>query len=349
MRVVVAKADVSVADEIAGVIARCGNELPPLRGVIHAAMVLDDVVLANAKPEQWHRVLAPKMLGAWNLHRLTLTAPLDFFVLYSSFAAVVGNPGQGNYVAANLFLEALAELRRAHNLPALAVGWGAIDDVGYLARKEDLKDVLEKRTGLRPITSRRALAVLEQLILSGVTRVGAADMNWSGTLKVMPTGGRPKFALFKGEGAEGSDVLGQGGSFKEAILALPEAERLPAVTQMLADVVAKILRLPVAKLDVQRPVLELGVDSLMALELQMTIEKEFGVAVPTMEFLGGLSTAQVAQRVLTLAAGPVDEAPTPAPAAATTDVSAVMEQEIDALSDEAVDALLDRALADAAE
>lgn len=350
VRVVVAKADVADADALAAVIGRCGSDLPALRGVIHAAMVLDDVVLANANSAQWHRVLAPKMLGAWNLHRLTRAAELDFFVLYSSFAAVVGNPGQANYVAANLFMEALAHLRRRCNLPALAVGWGAIDDVGYLARKEDLKETLEKRTGLRPIASREALAVLEEMISADATQVGAAEVDWAGALRFLPSGGRPKFTALRGQGGEAGDTLGQSGNFKDNILALPEAERLPAVTHMLAEVVAKILRLPVAKLDVQRPVLELGVDSLMALELQMTIEKEFGVAVPTMEFLGGLSTAQVAARVLTLATGPAgDDAPVakaaPAPAG---DIATALVQEIDDLSDEAVDALLDQALSEAA-
>lgn len=346
VRVVVAKADVADPDALAAVIGRCGTDLPALRGVIHAAMVLDDVVQANATPEQWRRVLAPKMLGAWNLHRLTQEADLDFFVLYSSFSAVIGNPGQGNYVAANVFMEALAQLRHRRKLPALAVGWGAIDDVGYLAQKHELKETLEKRTGLRPLASREVLDALEALMLSDAVQVGVAEIDWAAGLKLLPGGGRPKFSQVRSRSADGGELLGQPGNLKDAILALPEAERLPMVTQMLAEVVARILRLPVARLDVQRPVLELGVDSLMALELQMTIEKEFGVAVPTMEFLGGLSTAQVAARVLTLVSDPVgDDAEVARSAPAPVgDIGPVMAENIDDLSDEVVDALLEEAL-----
>ncbi|MCP5110725.1 MAG: SDR family NAD(P)-dependent oxidoreductase, partial [bacterium] len=103
-KIVVAKADVSREDDLRRVLTAASEELPPLRGVLHAAMVLDDVALANLEPDQWWRVLEPKMLGAWNLHRLTLKLPLDFFVLYSSGATMIGNPGQGNYVAACLYL-----------------------------------------------------------------------------------------------------------------------------------------------------------------------------------------------------------------------------------------------------
>src|SRR5204863_9825892 len=106
----------------------------PLRGVMHCAAVIQDSSLVNMTDADFHDVLRPKIAGAWNLHRHTLDRELDLFVMYSSATTLFGNEGQANYVAANLYLEALADYRRGLGLPDLAVAWGAIGDVGHLAR-----------------------------------------------------------------------------------------------------------------------------------------------------------------------------------------------------------------------
>ena len=105
----------------------------PLRGIMHAAMVLDDAPIERLTEERMWKAMAPKVIGAWNLHTLTLDIPLDFFVLFSSFASIIGNPGQANYVAGNAFLDALAYYRRARGLPALTINWGVVGDVGHVA------------------------------------------------------------------------------------------------------------------------------------------------------------------------------------------------------------------------
>src|SRR6266571_316995 len=97
--------------------------MPPLRGIIHAAGVLDDGVLLEQTPERFERVLAPKVRGSWNLHLLTQEMPLDFFVLFSSAASLLGSPGQGNYAAANAFLDALAHHRRMEGRPGVSINW----------------------------------------------------------------------------------------------------------------------------------------------------------------------------------------------------------------------------------
>ena len=109
---------------IEAVLQQLRATMPPLRGVIHSAALIDDAPLIKVDRELMHNVMAAKMLGAWTLHQATLSDALDHFVMYSSSSVVVGNPGQAVYVAANSFLNALAELRRARGLPALAVGWG---------------------------------------------------------------------------------------------------------------------------------------------------------------------------------------------------------------------------------
>jgi NADP-dependent 3-hydroxy acid dehydrogenase YdfG len=105
--------DVTQEGQIANLLTKTRNSMPPLRGVIHAAMVIDDGLLQHLDKERLSRVMAPKVLGAWNLHTLTLNDPLDLFICFSSFTSMIGNPGQGNYVAANAFLDALAHHRRA--------------------------------------------------------------------------------------------------------------------------------------------------------------------------------------------------------------------------------------------
>jgi NAD(P)-dependent dehydrogenase (short-subunit alcohol dehydrogenase family) len=131
VQVQVKKGDVSDAARMEEILAEIDRDLPPLKGIVHAAMVLDDALLTNLDGERLRKVLAPKILGAWHLHNLTKKLPLDLFVLYSSATTFLGNPGQGNYVAANMYLESLAAMRRAAGLPALCVSWGAISDVGY--------------------------------------------------------------------------------------------------------------------------------------------------------------------------------------------------------------------------
>ena len=127
-------ASVDVADEaqISAFLQEFGAEgWPPIRGVVHAAGVLQDGLLLQLDQAALNTVLRPKMMGGWLLHRLLEDAPLDFFVLFSSAGSLLGQPGQGNYAAANAFLDALAHHRKAQGRPALSVNWGAWADLGF--------------------------------------------------------------------------------------------------------------------------------------------------------------------------------------------------------------------------
>ena len=317
--VVVAKADVSNGSELRQVVERIERELPPLRGVVHSAMVLEDVFVTNMSDEQWHRVVAPKMLGAWNLHHLTLAYPLDFFVLYSSSSTLAGTPGQANYCAGNLYLEALAHHRRKQNLPALAVGWGIIGDVGIVARTEELQKAM--RGQLRSTNSDDALDALDELLSAQAVHVSSADYLWQGALKVLPARDRPYFDNLRSAAGNEADAGVEAGSFQQILLELPPEERLVAATQLLAEQVSRILRMSAGQFDVNRSLAEVGLDSLMAMELQLSIEERFGVSLPSMEFAAGLSTVQIAARILGLIstdeqAGTVEE-PVKGDAAAT--------------------------------
>jgi len=161
VNVIVAQADVANTCQLAQVLADI-ETLPPLRGVIHAAGFLDDGILQQQTWERFEKVLAPKVQGAWNLHVLTRNYPLDFFVMFSSVASLLGSAGQANYAAANGFLDALAHTRAQNGQTALSINWGAWRGLG-LAAKRDLEQQLQSK-GMGTINPQQGLEVLEQLL-----------------------------------------------------------------------------------------------------------------------------------------------------------------------------------------
>jgi hypothetical protein len=134
---------------------------PPLRGVFHLAGALDDGVLLHQDWDRYATTYGPKVLGSWNLHRLTRHLTLDCFVLYSSWAGVIGSPGQANYSSANSFMDALAWHRRSIGLPALSIDWGAWTEVG-LAVRGDIRSLLARKGigGFSPAQGHQALGGL---------------------------------------------------------------------------------------------------------------------------------------------------------------------------------------------
>ena len=155
------QADIANESDVARALAEIRAGMPPLLGVIHAAGVLDDHLLMNLDAESFRRVLAPKVLGAWNLHTLTADLPLDFFVVFSSVASVLGSPGQANYAAANAFLDGLAHERRAQGLPCLSVNWGPWAEVGMAARASSGRSPASRV--MHPLAPAQALAALNRL------------------------------------------------------------------------------------------------------------------------------------------------------------------------------------------
>ena len=193
------KADVSDERQMDGVIEEIHRSMPPLRGVVHAAGILDDGVLLQLDEERFARVMAPKVGGAWNLHRLTLEDDLDFFVLFSSAASVLGSPGQGNYVAANAFLDALAHHRRALGMPALAINWGAWTEVGLATRSDRVEHLT--RQGIMPFTPEQGLRLMERMLERDLAQCMGIAMDWGNCSA--PTRLRCSPALGRGTGRGG--------------------------------------------------------------------------------------------------------------------------------------------------
>jgi len=202
----IAKADVTDAEQIAGVLAETAQTMPGLKGIIHSANVYDDAVLTDLTIERMQKVINPKAIGAWNLHQQTLNMQLDFFVMFSSITSVIGNPGQGNYAAANAFLDALAHYRHQMGLCALTINWGAVSDTGYAAKDADVAKHLD-RIGVKGFSSKSAFGILKELLSpsSLAVQVAVADVDWQKWSKAHASGNSPRYSYLTGSGSEHID------------------------------------------------------------------------------------------------------------------------------------------------
>ncbi|HVM13413.1 MAG TPA: amino acid adenylation domain-containing protein [Egibacteraceae bacterium] len=300
-RVVVERSDVASEADVSRVLRRIHDDLPPLRGIVHAAMVLDDDLLARLDEQRFRAVLAPKLAGAWNLHRLTAEKSLDFFVLFSSIASVIGHPMQGNYAAANAFLDSLAAHRQARGLPGLAVGWGAIAEVGYVARRSELAQYLT-HSGLVGIAPEQALETLEALLRHDRAHVVVSRIDWPSFMEASTTlSGSRRFRSFvpasRGGGGDGPAQGDAAAALTLLERATPE-ERPELLEQYVVGRVARVLGSAPDRVDPERPLTEMGFDSLMAVELITAIKSDLKLRIPVVKVLEGSSPRELAGIVL---------------------------------------------------
>jgi acyl transferase domain-containing protein/acyl-CoA synthetase (AMP-forming)/AMP-acid ligase II/NADPH:quinone reductase-like Zn-dependent oxidoreductase/acyl carrier protein/NADP-dependent 3-hydroxy acid dehydrogenase YdfG len=268
--VIVALADVADREQLARVLSGLDARYP-LRGVIHAAGVLDDGGLKGQNWERFARVLAPKVLGAWHLHMLTQDSPLDFFVLFSSVAALLGSPGQGNHAAANAFLDAMAHYRRARGLPGQAIDWGAWSEIGAAAKR--LGQMRLK--GMGCITPEQGLEILEQLLMQGAVHAGVVPIDWSQFGADRP---------FLGElrPAARPEPRRQSTSFIDKVTAVSPAERRALLISHVQAQVVQVLGYGdrEAILPAQG-FAQLGMDSLTSVELRNRLQSTLGCKLPS--------------------------------------------------------------------
>jgi acyl transferase domain-containing protein/NADPH:quinone reductase-like Zn-dependent oxidoreductase/NAD(P)-dependent dehydrogenase (short-subunit alcohol dehydrogenase family)/acyl carrier protein len=299
--------DITVPAQLEAVFAHIEQGEYPLRGVVHAATVIEDGLIRSLDAAQLQRVLEPKARGAQYLDALTRPLQLDFFVLFSSATTLFGNPGQASYVAANHWLEALARQRLTLGLPATSVLWGAIDDAGFLARNQNIKDALQGRMGGAALKAQVALDVLEKLLIQKRSGLGVLELEWKALARFLPTAMEPKFIelarLHGGEQDEESDVR----DIQRLLDEMNDEELSERFAEMLKQEISEILRLPTNKLDVQRPLQELGLDSLMSVELVVAVEERFGIRLPVMELSETSSINKLTARILELLRSNVDK------------------------------------------
>ena len=181
----VVRADIGSPEDVARLIAEIRSAGQPLRGLFHLAMVIDDAPLVSLTRERMRSVMAPKAHGAWLLHESTRDFELDCFVMFSSVSSIFGNPAQGNYGAANAFLDSLAHHRRALGLPALTVNWGVLGGEGYVARNKRVAEFLA-RQGTTELSPREVMTLLESSLSAGATQVMAIRVDWTKWQTVFP-------------------------------------------------------------------------------------------------------------------------------------------------------------------
>ena len=287
--------DVADAGAIEAMLDQVRVTMPPLSGVAHAAMVMDDAFLPALDAARFAAVLGPKWGGAEALDRLTRQDDLSLFLLFSSITTVLGNPGQASYVAANAALEAIAERRHAEGLPALAVGWGPIGDAGYLARAPEVSEALARRLGTAHLKAQEALDVLPAMLASGCAVVHMADLGGARRSQ-LPLLASPLYEFLATGGAAAEE--GGGGDLRAMIADRTPDDARRVVAEALAAEVAAILQLPPSGVGVSRPLAEFGMDSLMAVELRTAVEARFGVNLPLFSLSEGMTLTALASKLV---------------------------------------------------
>jgi NAD(P)-dependent dehydrogenase (short-subunit alcohol dehydrogenase family)/acyl carrier protein len=341
----VVRADVVRSEDVARVMEEIRRELPPLGGIVHAAGVIDDGMLGQQTRERFDRVLAPKIAGTWNLHAATRDIPLDFFVLFASVAGVVGSAGQGNYAAANAFMDAFAHERRREGLPAISIDWGPWADGGMAAGVTETDRRRWAQAGIELMSSAVALGWFGELATASAAQAIVLPVRWRDFLA--NAGGWPFLAeMAANHVAPQADTdTGKPADLLRQLDAARPHRRRALLHAHVFELTRDVLGLqPPARFDIRQGFGELGMDSLMAVDLRNRLQRSIGRSLPsTMAFDRPTVAALVrylSDDVLSLAAEDATaslDQPGAAAASGAVDVLSNVED----LSDEEVERLLD--------
>jgi acyl transferase domain-containing protein/acyl carrier protein len=332
----IVSADVGAPDDVRRLFAEIKSGAQPLRGLFHLAMVIDDAPLAALTPERMRTVLGPKADGAWLLHQATLEMKLDCFVMFSSVSSIFGNPAQGNYSAANAFLDSLAHHRQALGLPALSVNWGVLGGVGFVARNERVADFLA-RQGTTEISPGEAMALLESFLRAGSAQAISIRVDWGKWRQFFR--GMQENPLLERIFAtlESQESVGATSDWRSRIDAASPADKQTVICQAVREAVGSVLRVKADSLRDDQPLTDLGLDSLMGVEIETSLEAAVGVALPPTSLMRARTIGQIASLIaghLGGAASVVESVPV---AAQPETAGAV---DLDAISDEEIERLL---------
>ncbi len=309
------QADVSQAAQLESVFETIRLQLPPLRGILHAAGLLDDSTLVQMNAEQFKNVMAPKVTGAWNLHRFSVNASLDWFVCFSSVASILGNAGQGNYAAANAFLDGLAHYRRSLGLPALTINWGSWAKIG-MAAASGVRGARLAAHGLGNLEPHQGIHGFETLLRESIAQTPmkgttlAQDsvphippspqltvMDFNVSQWVHSFAGAQQSGLFRELHQESATKAPRASMHAE--LGHVEPEQREAVLQaFLRKQICQVLGLSTNRLKPNTPLNTMGLDSLMSIELRNRLESNLGIRVNIVNFIRGTTLSELTQDLL---------------------------------------------------
>jgi NADPH:quinone reductase-like Zn-dependent oxidoreductase/acyl carrier protein len=294
-KIVAVQGDVSDVASIKAAIAQIPENFPRLNGVIHAAGVLADGIMFDMELDQLRKPLASKINGTWNLHQATQDKELDFFVMFSSVASVMGSPGQSNYAAGNAFLDSMAAYRRVQDLPAVTINWGPWADSG-MAAEAGRDDNLEGK-GMRLLPSGASLNLMGELIQSDQRQTIVMSVSWVDLLQAL--GGKVPPLL--------TDItadidITSGGSdadraLRESLIGMNIDNRRTTLTDLFQSSLADIMGLEPEEIDPTQPLTTMGLDSLMAIELKNKIERQLQTTLPMSAFMNEPSVGSLATHV----------------------------------------------------
>ena len=264
---------------------------PPVRGVVHAAGLVQDQLLMQMDTGTLQQVMRPKVHGAWALHGATAHLPLDFFVLFSSMTAVLGQFGQANYAAGNAFMDALAHYRRAQGLVASSINWGPWSEIGMFARLQAAG--AREVAGIETLDPEQGLQVLMHVLSRHPAQAGVMAADWRQLHR------SPLLADLLGESdtaADSESIAGDNTVLLELLLTA-SADRQTLLESKLCEVIAHVFRVSPDHLDTAKPLISLGMDSLMAVELKNAVEGILNLDVSMVDLFTG-SISQLAERMM---------------------------------------------------
>jgi acyl carrier protein len=286
-------------------------------------------------------VMAPKARGAWLLHEATRDMDLDCFVMFSSVSSIFGNPAQGNYAAANAFLDALAHHRRALGLPALAVNWGVLGGEGYVARNERVAEFLA-RQGTAALSPGEVVRLLESFLADNAAQVAAIRVDWSKWRQSFRgLQENPLLQRIFASGVEDSESGNPADDWRQKLAAAAPEEREEIVGQAVRTIIASVLRVKPESLRDDQPLTDLGLDSLMGAEIETSIDSALGVGLPPASLLRARTIGQIRVLIVEHMGGTPSAGSAPKIAPSVTEVTATDSVDLEALSDEDIDRLLE--------
>jgi len=271
-----------VRQDVEHVLDEIRQSAAPLGGIFHAAGVLSDGILMLQDWPKFRKALDPKLLGAAHLDELSRQDPVEHFVMFSSAASILGNPSQGNYAAGNAFLDAMAHSRRARNLPALTINWGPWADGGMAAGASADVQRQWAAMGLGTIAPRSGMAALEMLMRDHAAQLAVLPIDWSRLLTRFPAGAEPPLlADIVGDRQQGTEASAAWLALVEKLKESLPGERKRILVDHISEQAGRVLGLKDWRtVDPRIPLTELGLDSLMAVELANQLSAQTGGAFP---------------------------------------------------------------------